>query len=226
MDVMCFPFSKKTVVMVDPSRIRHAPPEWARRVDELWQRRDPVQRLFDAPIVSVVQRMPDVITGELVDFRLWYACRQDPELSLVLDVHPLGITGLTTWRSLVLVGRRSAALSSYPGAMECCPSGSVDKVSVQKDGTVDLEKMFLTELVEETGIPRESVLSIQMKGLYLSTDTGVFDVAGAIELSPNEDQPLSRPRSREYDELQWIQKNQQADQDWVPLSRLLLEGCL
>ena len=225
MTVIQFPFSDKTAVTADLARFRHVPSEYAPRVNELWQRRDPKLNLFDAPIVSVVRRTPEQVTGEFVDFRLWYACRQDPELSLILDVHPLGITGLTTWRGMVLVGKRSDALSSYPGFFECCPSGSVDRRAVGEDGVIDLKKMLLTELLEETGISHESVSSIQIKGLYLSTDTGVFDAAGFIELDPNKAQPLCRPRSGEYDELQWLQKDQWAGQKWVPLSLRLLEEC-
>jgi hypothetical protein len=223
-----FPLIEGAAVVVDPSHIRHASLGDASRVDEIWKKRDTKRLLFDSPIISLVQYSSSSLIGEFVDFRLWYACCKDPELRPILDIHPISVTGLTTWRGMVLVGKRSTTVSSYPGAMECCPSGSIDGSSVGVDGSIDLEKAILLELVDETGIRRDSVRSVRMKDLYLSTDMGVFDVLAEIELNPEIDQPLSQPRSAEYDELRWIQKDQVAsifsEGPWVPLSHFLLEG--
>ena len=222
-----FPLVDGVSVVADPSHIRHAPLGDASRVDEIWKKRDTKRTLFDAPIVSLVQYSPSSLIGELVDFRLWYACCKDPELRPILDIHPLGVSGLTTWRGMVLVGKRSANVSSYPGAMECCPSGSVDSSSVGGEGSIDVQKAVLDELFEETGIRHDSVRSVRLKDLYLSTDTGTFDILAEIELNPEIEQPLSQLRSEEYDELHWIQKDQLAasgsEYPWVPLSRFLLE---
>jgi 8-oxo-dGTP pyrophosphatase MutT (NUDIX family) len=225
--VYCFPLSEEATVVVNPTRIRHVSLDHAAHVNAIWEGRDTTRFLFDAPLVSLVQYSPSSLIGELVDFRMWYACCQDPELWPILDVHPLAVTGLTTWRGKVLVGKRSATLSSYPGAMECCPSGSLDAASVRADGTVDLRQAILGELVEETGIRRESVRSARPKGLYMSTESDVFDILVEIELYPEVDQLISRPRSEEYDELHWIQKEEARlsfqERPWVPLSQFLLK---
>lgn len=222
-----FPLVDGVSVVADPSHIRHASLGEASRIDEIWEKRDTKQALFDSPIISLVQYSPSSLIGELVDFRLWYACCKHPELRPILDIHPLGVSGLTTWRGMVLVGKRSTRVSSYPGAMECCPSGSIDSSSFGSEGSIDVQKAILEELFEETGIQRDSVHSVRLKDLYLSTDTGTFDVLAEIELNPEIDQPLSQPRSEEYDELRWIQRDQLAgsflERPWVPLSRFLLE---
>ena len=221
-----FPLDEGVSIVVDPSHIRHASVGDAPRVNELWEKRDTKKILFDSPIVSLVQYSSSSLIGELVDFRLWYACCKDPELRPILDIHPLGVSGLTTWRDMVLVGKRSAIVSSYPGAMECCPSGSVDGSAVGYEGSIDMQKAILNELCEETGIRKDGVRSARMKDLYLSTDTGIFDVLVEIELNPETDQTLSYPRSEEYDELHWAQKDQLmacSGCSWVPLSRFLLE---
>ena len=221
-DVVRFSLSEGATVMVDP-RVRHIPSEYAARVEDLWQQRDPQKMLFDAPIVSLIQHTPTALIGELVDFRMWYACTKDPELRFILNIHPLGVSGFTTWRDMVLAGKRSSLVSSYPGAMECCPSGNIDRSSIRNDGVVDLERAIIEELTEETGIQRASVRSTLCTDLYLSTDTGIFDVVVAIELYPEIDQPLLASHSKEYDDLFWVQRGQLPKCSWVPLSLLLLE---
>lgn len=229
-EVYRFSLSSDVVVAVDPSSVRHAPEQLHEKIRKIWTEGKKETPVFESPIVSLVRYSSTHLIGELVDFSVWYACLKDPSLRQALDIHPLGVTGVTRWQDAILIGKRSANLAVYGGAMECCPSGSIDLSSIRRDGTVDLSGALLSELHEEAGIEPPSVRSSVTKSLYFSKETGIFDIHIDIELYPEEDHSILKPPSREYDELVWIQKDEVgkafSKRAWVPLSlHLLQERC-
>jgi hypothetical protein len=197
-----------------------------KKIDEIWEKGCQESMLFESPIVSLVRYSATHLIGELVDFSAWYACLKDPALRAMLDIHPLGVTGTTRWQDAILVGKRSGGVVAMPGAMECCPSGSIDRTSVLLDGTVDLRGAILSELCDEVGIESNSVRVLRTRDLYLSTDSGIFDIHVDIVLHSETDLSVLKPPSREYEELVWMQRdgadNVFPKRSWVPLSLHLL----
>ena len=221
-----FELAKNVVVTVDPSQRRSFPPEEEQRIQEIWTRRKSSKLLFEASMICLVHHTPDLLIGQLVNFSAWYACTVDRALQEKLAFYPLGVTGRTIWKNRVLVGRRGPDVLSYSGAMECCPSGSLDPSFLAKDGKCDLVQAILSELTEETGIAAAYVQSVTPVALYQSTDDGVFDIQCDITLDPSADMSSLITPSKEYDQLLWMTKEEAktifADRPWVPLSRHLL----
>jgi 8-oxo-dGTP pyrophosphatase MutT (NUDIX family) len=207
--------------------VRHIPQEFKDRIDEIWAAKQMNRSLFESPIVSLVQYSPTHLIGELVDFSAWYACGVDPLLQKSLDIHPLAVTGRTIWQNKILIGKRSATLVAMRGVMECCPSGSIDQSSLSKEGIADLRRAIMSELEEEAGIPGSCVKSITSKDLYLSAESGVFDIHLDVVLFPDAEVSALKSPLREYDELVWVDKGEAETvfpkRQWVPLSRYLLQ---
>jgi hypothetical protein len=226
-DLYRFPLAADAVVAVDMNHVRHIPEEFQKRIQEIWNSKEGGALLFEAPIVCLVQYSPSYLIGELVDFSAWYACGIDPTLRKNLDIHPLSVAGRTIWQNKILIGKRSSTLASMKGVMECCPSGSIDQSSITKEGVADLRCAIVSELNEEAGIANSCVQSITTKDLYLSVESGVFDIHMDIVLHPDAGLAVLKAPVREYDELVWIERRE-ADtvfprRAWDPLSQHLLK---
>jgi hypothetical protein len=222
-----FPLLPEVIVAVDMHHVRHIPEEYQERVQEIWQKKEKEDLLYEAPIVSLVQYSPAYLIGELVDFSAWYACGKDPMLRKQLDIHPLAVAGRTIWQNRILIGKRSPTLVSMRGMMECCPSGSIDQSSLSKEGIADLRQAISSELKEEAGIENNAIQSITTKDLYLSIESGVFDIHMDIVVYPESDLAVLKSPLREYDELVWVERLEVdtifPKRAWDPLSRHLLK---
>ena len=220
-----FDLSKDVVVVVDSTHTRVFSNDLNEKIDAIWEKSEPSH--FQSPIVSLVEYSPTHLIGELVDFSAWYASMHDPLLRKTLDIHPLAVTGRTIWRDKILVGKRALTLASLAGAMECCPSGSIDLSSITADGACDLRRAIFSELENETGIFKEHVQSVDVVALYLSTDNGVFDIQLDMHLKPDVDLSILTSPHQEYDELLWLEKGEIrsacSSGQWVPLSLRILD---
>lgn len=76
---------------------------------------------------------------------------------LPLGLRGLGVTALTVVHhrgaALLCLGKRSQAVTQYPGCWELLPSGSVPRARIGAGGVVDLQGQLLEELTEELGVP-------------------------------------------------------------------------
>ncbi len=219
-----FPLAHEVVVAVDVQHVRRMATWCETKIEELWKGKDP--SLFEAPIVCLVRYSPTYLIGELVNFSAWYACQHDLELRKELDIHPLSVTGRTLWRNQILVGRRSSSCVNWPGGVECCPSGSIDRGCLSSEGRADLMTAICGELEEEAGIERHCVQSTTVRDLYLSAEEGVFDIHIDVVLRPDCDVAVLNHPRREYEDLCWVQRDAAdalfPEQQWVPLSQHLL----
>jgi len=177
------------------------------RVDILWEKRE--GHVFDGQMLSLKSYSPDLLVGEMIDYRVWYACVQNPSLQRVFDVHPLSVSGRVISNGKILVGRRSQKVTTYKGFLECCPSGTLEGLSP--------EEAIRKELEEETGI--RSVRKILPKQIYWSVDDGVWDIHMDL-LCEDMEMPLP---TKEYEEFFWMNPQEKREGRWVPLSEHLLQ---
>lgn len=134
-------------------------------------------QLFDGRLLSVrdvrVVEGTAKIEAEVVGYRDFVVQRRG---LADLGVRPLGVTGITHTGAGVLLGRRSAHVTQYPGRWEPVPAGSVSPA----DGPNVLEDQLLAELREEAGIGRDEVEAIAIVGIVDDAVDDVVDVCFAL----------------------------------------------
>ena len=134
-------------------------------------------QLFDGRLLSVrdlrVEGGTAKIEAEVVGYRDFVVQRRG---LADLGVRPLGVTGITRAGDGVLLGRRTADVTQYPGRWEPVPAGSVSP----SDAAHVLEDQLLTELREEAGIGRADVESIAVVGVVDDEADDVVDVCFAL----------------------------------------------
>lgn len=195
--------------------------------------------LFDGPILAVHDVTFNALTNRACvrasqasyrDYLASHEMARDPhlapnaEVAAELRVRPLGVTGVVRSGSRIVIGKRSADSSSFAGAWELPPSGSVE-------GATGLERQWLRELHEELAIDvaQGSTGAAQAPvcpaGILSSAD-GTIDVVFIAEFAS--DVRVNLPaRTREYSELRWMDVAELAawasspSVDMVPASRLL-----
>jgi ADP-ribose pyrophosphatase YjhB (NUDIX family) len=177
-------------------------------VDKLWEKRE--AHHFNGQIVSLKSYSPDLLIGEMIDYRVWYACVKKPSLQRVFDIHPLSVSGRVISGGKILVGRRSQKVTTHKGCLECCPSGTLEGESP--------EEAMRAELEEETGIT--AVRKILPKQIYWSVDDGTWDIHMDLFCENNLPTP---PPTKEYEEFFWFDPKEKRGDKWVPLSEQFLQ---
>jgi hypothetical protein len=168
--------------------VLEAPDDLRSRVDELWaQERDRRPQLTDGTILSVQGIEAGVVQAQPCPYRLFVARERDTALRDALGIQPIGVSGILLLGRgdavRVVVGRRAADVTEYPGALELVPSGGIDLSFVGADGVVDTAGCLLAELEEEVGIERTAVDETQTLGLALDRGQQGYDVCIAIRAS-------------------------------------------
>ncbi|GAB3125265.1 NUDIX hydrolase [Novispirillum itersonii] len=101
------------------------------KVDALWQEaqqcREEGRLMFDGRVYALAELSDTEVIIEERRYREFFAARLDP--SLPLAVVPLGVMGGLTCPEGLVIGRRGAFVSLYPGLWEVAPSGTLDSVS-------------------------------------------------------------------------------------------------
>ena len=157
-------------------------PELVEAVDKVWSEAYVSnQELHDGRIFSVESASVDVIIGSWLPYRFFYACSRDEMVAAKLFVCPLAITGIcVTIDGEILLGRRSAFSTQYPGAWDILPAGSVD-LSTENHTTPDVKTQLMAELAEEVG--DVEVQSVDLKYIARHPDYGPVDIVYLIKLA-------------------------------------------
>jgi hypothetical protein len=96
----------------------------------------------------------DRIDGAFVPYSRYLAARRDAELASELDLWALGVMGMLWCPEGVVIGRRSCDTTDA-GQLENVPSGTIDGPG--SEGIVDIDRVVVTELREETGLTRQEL---------------------------------------------------------------------
>lgn len=138
-------------------------------------------------------------------YRHFLYARDFPRLARPLVL--LGVSAVTVRQGSggleILLGKRSAHVTQYPGALELAPSGSVDQAAIRGEG-LDLVRAIGLELEEETGLSAEDA-SISILGLVLDCREQVVDVCCEIALAEAAGGAETlKTNEREYPSLMWM----------------------
>lgn len=195
-------------------------------------------KLFNGKLLSFVSLSHEKLIGEFVDFKFFLAQIIEPKLKPILQIEPIGVSGLTFSQGKILCGCRSSHVTTYAHWDELVPSGGVDAQFIS-DGRIDLQKQLSIELEEEAGIAAEHILKISPLALIHDMTAGGYDICIAMELSGSAiESTLSF--SPEYEILKWVPKellmalNEKggnghfrfSKESFVPLSLYLIENYL
>ena len=221
-----FPLSSHVSVRLLGKEIRKTPPRFRKEIDAIWEN-EKKEEFFDGAVLSVVRYNPEVIDCELVSYKAFYASIKRKSLCKYLNIFPLGISGRTLCDSRVLIGTRSQHVTMYPGEKECVPSGSLDKLFLRQDGTLDIVRGVLTELCEESSVQPDVVEGLVPRSLYCDMENGVFDIHVDISLKKDASLEQVTSPSGEYADLFWVDRaniTTQLLEECLPLSRILLQS--
>jgi 8-oxo-dGTP pyrophosphatase MutT (NUDIX family) len=156
------------------------------RVEALWQTaRAADPSLFNGSVFSADSITPHVITGHFTEFRRLVAQIRDPALHMELGLRPLAVSGVLRCRTAggrgLVFGRRRPGAVYQAGLWQLPPAGSVDETATKPGGIIDLHYALLTELVEELGLPAESVRIGPAIALIEHPDSRVLDLGMLLE---------------------------------------------
>ena len=139
------------------------------RVRACWsEARANAPRLFDDPLLSLVDHDPSRLTACVSSYRYLVAQRRDPSLRGALSLRPLAVTGVLRCADGLVLARRAAHVTTDPGLWEPAPSGGLDR-----DDPVG---QLLEELREELGLAPDDVGPPRAVVLMETPRDATFDI--------------------------------------------------
>lgn len=187
------------------------------------------QLLFNGTLFSATSHSSKSMQGHFIPYKIYVAWTRLAEVRPRLDVHPVGLTGITRSGSSLLLGRRTLQMAHYPGLYECAPAGGVDATFV-KDSKIEYAELLLHELEEETPLSRADVIKLTPKAICerRGEDYSGFELLLDVALDKKcVSQSLSS--TKEYQQLLWLDPEQltkffleKAD-ELVPTTRRIIE---
>lgn len=223
--LFCFPITTDIVVRLSNNEVRVVPDECKNKIDEIWEK-EKREGFFDGTVLCLKKYSEKELLCDLVSFKTFYASIRDRSLKKLLNIFPLGISGRTLFNNKILLGKRSESVAFYQGEKECVPSGSIDRLFVDKNQIVNLECGISTELTEESGIEASCVEKVIPRALYWDREGSVWDIH--IDVYLKEDVKIENLVSSqgEYTHFQWVEKKNISVsllEECLPLSRMLLQ---
>lgn len=219
------PLSNQVSIILQENPELDLPLKLEEEVETIWQSEKAKRPLYDSFLFSLTSYDEHRLVGRFVKYRYFIASRQSPKLQEILQIYPLGVSGLCLCHGCVLVGIRDSKLSSYGGYFECVPSGGIE-ARAYMHGEVDFVAQAMWELQEEARISEKKVREVHPLGLYYSPKDGVYDIGLQIRLDLLE-QEMETDGTEEYPLLKWYsykefeKKLHDPDANMVPLSRAL-----
>lgn len=187
-------------------------------------------QLFNGKLLSLISYDAGHLVGYFVEYKRYIAQLRNPNLAEVLKIKPVCVCGITSSKDHLLIGLRSSTVTQYPSLYDLAPSGGVDPVSLEGN-SINLKKQLEQELMEETGLSNEKVLSIKPFVLFDTFSQPCIEICATIEMRP-EALHLTKPAIEEYTELLWVEKSRLREfmtayrHQFVPIAYYLLELCV
>lgn len=203
-------------------------PPIERRIQEIWDQEyiRAQGKLFNGKIFSATNFDGTVLQGHFVDYKHYVAQVRDPTLFENLHIQIVSISGYTVANESILIGKRAAYVTGFPGHYELVPAGGIDP-SVVTNQSIDIIKQFKKELREEAGIEESMIKSILPVYLIKYSEREPYEICAKIILAP--EAALNNPRDEEYTELFWMERKRLPEfinnnrEIMIPLSLHLLD---
>lgn len=198
-------------------------------INSLWKKEaeDSAKRLFNGQILNFVRWEGETLIGEFIEYKFYLAQVRDEGLRSLLNIEPIGASGITLTGDKVLFGKRSSYVTTYPEYYELVPSGSVDDGALLGD-KIDLKKQFEVELWEETEISTTEIRTIEPLALIYDRQKKIYELCASITVNYSVVREELHS-SDEYLELRWVARSdlpaflRKQKQPIVPISLELLK---
>lgn len=200
------------------------PPKWMSTAESsaktLWPYcNDPNYQ--DDPIAAVVGVSDVQMEICWISYSLKWA--QDRERSWPFPpMTTLSVCAIVSAGPLILVGKRSSHLLSFPDLWEFAPAGGVDSSSRTKFG-VDLKRQVLKEWSEEVSSDTQCIVKIEQSNFLYCAMSSTWVCPFLIESQPFNPATNAEVVEWRWDTLDRLTKEiDTAPDQWVPGSDLLL----
>jgi NUDIX domain len=193
-----------SVIVLSGSRKIELSDDMHRAIEEIWEQERSYRPgvIFNGKLLNLLSWNNDQLVGEFVDYKLYLAQLRDPNLAEKLQITPVCISGVTCVGDAVLIGQRSDIVSQYPLWYELAPSGGVDSRVLSGD-RIDLARLVLLELEEETGLTSAAVVEMVPFALFYEGPLKSMEICVRIIIDPQEPHAIIPP-GNEYSELFWM----------------------
>lgn len=169
-------------------------PALVREIDRIWADEGQGGGRFDGTVLCAAAWDATEIRAFSAPYRFVFAQLLRRDLFEGQQLWPLAVSGFTRCASEVLVGRRSGAVSQFPGCWELVPSGSLEQE--------DYRDQVLRELEEESGLPRDSVIELAPIAIFEDAEERTLEIGLRLEIGPQwREAPLG---GSEYDGIEWV----------------------
>jgi hypothetical protein len=175
-------------------------------IEEIWNQslKERNGNLFNGTLANFIKINTDKNTLEVVihfvEYKQFIAQRNNPGLKL--NIKPVGVSGITILNdgnsNCAIFAKRSTTVTEYPGFLELIPSGSIDTDCVYTSGVIDYKSKILSEFVEESGIPKESIRQISGFAFVLDRQHNVYDICCEILFDGKKESIEKQFLSEEY----------------------------
>jgi|LakMenEpi03Aug12_release.lakeMendotaPanAssembly.Ray.scaffolds.fasta_scaffold28986_11 hypothetical protein len=197
-------------------------------IENIWRHEENLaSSLHNGQIFNVISLEGDKIIGEFVEYKYYLAQQRDTNFEPALQIKTLSISGITTTVDKILVGQRSATVTTYQNYYELVPSGGIDP-RAQQGNQINIKRQFELELWEESGISVTEIKSIKPVAIFYDLKNKIYEACAELNINYTILKESLHP-SDEYQKLEWISKReiqgfvQKHSHEFVPFSIYLLE---
>jgi hypothetical protein len=157
-------------------------PQFLVLAESLWKQRPP--HLFNGSVLMHLQTQVQPgrvdLTGAFTDYRMYYAQKQSGRN---FGLNPIAVSGLMICQGHLILGRRGAQVTAYPGWYEIAPAGGLDLSVAMDDRSIDYTAQLRAEFTEEIGLPEEVISDIRPFGVVYDPQDPVYDVVCEMSLT-------------------------------------------
>ncbi|MBF0473959.1 MAG: hypothetical protein HQK93_09565 [Nitrospirae bacterium] len=175
-------------------------------IDKLWNQAVLENKsLYNGDLLSFVgiERDESSITiyGTYVEYKQYWVQTRYPNLNL--GIIPIAVSGIILFEEqgeiYTIMARRRENVTQYANFLEFVPSGSIDKLFLDPDGTIDFKAQLKKEFTEETYLSDNVIKDIQTFAFVNDKGTSVYDICSKIYINcTSKDIKLSMEKSLEY----------------------------
>lgn len=188
-----------------------------KKVERIWEDASKSQDLYDDSILYYHSHSSQndrcIVQGFWAPYRYFFTKKFDP--SLKISYIPLAVSSISfSQDKFYLIGKRKN-VTEYNKCIEFAPSGGINDESISK-GKVSYKKQIREEFIQELGMTKDVISTINEVGLIKDLDHDVIDICCIIDTTLSSLTNLKS--SQEYDSPSWAHESELPLDKMIPTS--------